>query len=95
MPTPTSTFSPQIARSGKPVTTDDLERDRVLKQRIGLFGWIRPEHLDIPMKLLEEGEASRVEDGSMSPASAEKSANSEISMGFLLFAQQGKCFLSE
>ncbi|KAG8755584.1 hypothetical protein FRC12_010847 [Ceratobasidium sp. 428] len=83
------TFSPQISRSGKPVTTDDLERDRVLKQRIALFGWIRPEHLDIPMKLPEGDSSSsekKVED--LSPASAEKSADSEISMGFLLFAQQ-------
>ncbi|QRW02927.1 vacuolar protein sorting-associated protein 9a [Ceratobasidium sp. AG-Ba] len=79
------TFSPQIARSGKPVTTDDLERDRVLKQRISLFGWIRPEHLDIPMKLPESGEPAEEK---MSPASAERAADSEISMGFLMFAQQ-------
>ncbi|OJA20453.1 hypothetical protein AZE42_06080 [Rhizopogon vesiculosus] len=32
----------------RPVTTDDLERDRVLSQRIALFGWLRPRHLDIP-----------------------------------------------
>jgi Rab5 GDP/GTP exchange factor len=32
----------------RPVTTDDLERDRVLSQRIALFGWLRPQHLDIP-----------------------------------------------
>ncbi|KAG9126433.1 hypothetical protein FRC07_003461 [Ceratobasidium sp. 392] len=81
------TFSPQIARSGKPVTTDDLERDRVLKQRIALFGWIMPEHLDIPMKLPEDDESAEAKE-SLSPASAEKSADSEISMGFLLFAQQ-------
>ncbi|KAG8705815.1 hypothetical protein FRC08_001442 [Ceratobasidium sp. 394] len=83
------TYSPQIARSGKPVTTDDLERDRVLKQRIALFGWIRPEHLDIPMKLPEAGDSEdEKREGNLSPASAEKSADSEISMGFLLFAQQ-------
>jgi len=28
--------------------TDDLERDRVLTQRIALFGWVEPAHLDIP-----------------------------------------------
>lgn len=33
--------------------TDDLERDRVLTQRIALFKWIEPKHLDIP-----EGEGS-------------------------------------
>ncbi|CAE6350015.1 unnamed protein product [Rhizoctonia solani] len=89
------TFTPQIARSGRPVTTDDLERDRVLKQRIGLFQWIKPEHLDIPMKLKdpEEIESEAVPSGqppveNSSPTNAEKSADSEISMGFLLFAQQ-------
>ena len=35
------------------MTTDDLERDRVLEQRIALFGWIEPKHLDVP-----EGEGS-------------------------------------
>ncbi|CAE6470703.1 unnamed protein product [Rhizoctonia solani] len=87
------TFTPQIARSGRQVTTDDLERDRVLKQRIALFQWIRPEHLDIPMKLKDQEEKESVPPGqpaaeSTSPASAEKFADSEISMGFLLFAQQ-------
>lgn len=32
----------------RPVTADDLERDRVLSQRIALFSWVRPRHLDIP-----------------------------------------------
>ena len=45
-----STFTPQIARSNPPrqITTDDLERDRVLTQRIALFGWVEPAHLDVP-----------------------------------------------
>ncbi|KAI0738447.1 hypothetical protein C8Q80DRAFT_1113260 [Daedaleopsis nitida] len=49
------TFTPQVARSvpPRPVTTDDLERDRVLEQRIALFGWIEAKHLDVP-----EGEGS-------------------------------------
>ena len=38
----------------RPVTSDDLERDRVLSQRIGLFGWIEGKHLDVP-----EGEGSK------------------------------------
>jgi hypothetical protein len=44
------TFTPQMARSNppRPITTDDLERDRVLSQRISLFGWIQPAHLDVP-----------------------------------------------
>jgi len=45
-----STFTPQIACSNppRPITTDDLERDRVLTQRISLFGWVEPAHLDVP-----------------------------------------------
>ncbi|KAI9440627.1 hypothetical protein H4582DRAFT_2212053 [Lactarius indigo] len=46
------TFTPQIAHSNppRPITTDDLERDRVLGQRIALFGWIEPSHLDVPYR---------------------------------------------
>ena len=44
------TFSPAVRKEGKwSVQTDDLERDRVLKQRIRLFGWITEAHLDVPM----------------------------------------------
>jgi len=31
------------------VTADDLEQDRVLAQRIFLFHWIKPSHLDVPV----------------------------------------------
>ncbi|KAG6840571.1 hypothetical protein C0991_005760 [Blastosporella zonata] len=49
------TFTPQVvyAVPPRPITADDLERDRVLSQRIALFGWIEEQHLDIP-----EGEGS-------------------------------------
>lgn len=30
------------------MTTDDLERDRILAQRIALFGWVEEKHLDVP-----------------------------------------------
>ena len=45
-----STFTPQIPRlvPPRPVTTDDLERDHVLAQRISLFGWVEEKHLDVP-----------------------------------------------
>jgi len=46
------TFSPAIATTlpKRPLTTDDLERDRVLSQRISLFSsWIQEKHLDIPV----------------------------------------------
>ena len=33
----------------RPITTDDLDRDRVLAQRIALFGWVEPKHLDVPV----------------------------------------------
>ncbi|KAF9006165.1 hypothetical protein BDQ17DRAFT_1389729 [Cyathus striatus] len=41
------TFTPQVARSipPRPITADDLERDRVLSQRIALFGWLEEKHL--------------------------------------------------
>ncbi|PPQ98935.1 hypothetical protein CVT24_003562 [Panaeolus cyanescens] len=50
------TFTPQLAEAvpPRPITTDDLERDRVLSQRIALFGWIEEKHLDVP-----EGEGSK------------------------------------
>jgi len=53
---PSSTFTPQLAKCipPRPITTDDLERDRVLSQRIALFGWLQEKHLDIP-----EGEGSK------------------------------------
>ncbi|KAG6888872.1 hypothetical protein C0992_007268 [Termitomyces sp. T32_za158] len=49
------TFTPQVAVAvpPRPITADDLERDRVLSQRIALFGWIAGRHLD-----LLEGEGS-------------------------------------
>lgn len=43
------TFTPAVAKEGKwTPQTDDLERDRVLAQRIELFGWLKEEHLDVP-----------------------------------------------
>ncbi|KAF9038495.1 hypothetical protein BJ165DRAFT_1393612 [Panaeolus papilionaceus] len=50
------TFTPQLAQAvpPRPITTDDLERDRVLSQRIALFGWIEEKHLDVP-----EGEGGK------------------------------------
>ncbi|KIK01464.1 hypothetical protein K443DRAFT_678328 [Laccaria amethystina LaAM-08-1] len=50
------TFTPQLSHvtPPRPITTDDLERDRVLSQRIALFGWVEEEHLDIP-----QGEGSK------------------------------------
>jgi Rab5 GDP/GTP exchange factor len=51
-----STFIPQVVRLIPPrqITTDDLERDRVLSQRTALFGWIEEKHLDVP-----EGEGGK------------------------------------
>lgn len=56
MLTRSSTFTPHISLAvpPRPVTSDDLERDRVLSQRIALFGWIEEKHLDVP-----EGEGSQ------------------------------------
>src|SRR5437879_1111438 len=45
-----STFIPNLPLLSppRPVTADDLERDRVLTQRIELFKWVKPLHLDTP-----------------------------------------------
>lgn len=45
-----STFTPQVVHAvpARPITADDLERDRVLSQRIALFDWIQEKHLDLP-----------------------------------------------
>ncbi|KAJ7180776.1 hypothetical protein C8R46DRAFT_593255 [Mycena filopes] len=45
------TFTPQVVQAvpRRIITADDLERDRVLTQRIALFGWIEESHLDIPV----------------------------------------------
>lgn len=44
------TFTPAVLKEGRwAVQTDDLERDRVLRQRISLFGWLSEEHLDVPV----------------------------------------------
>jgi len=42
------TFTPQIDRTGRSVSTDDLERDHVLEQRIRLFSWVDESHLEVP-----------------------------------------------
>jgi len=51
-----STFTPQVALlvPKRQITADDLERDRVLKERTALFGWLEEKHLDVP-----EGEGSK------------------------------------
>lgn len=51
------TFTPAVARDINPITglprrpisVDDLERDRILSQRVALFGWIEESHLDVPV----------------------------------------------
>ncbi|KAI6164564.1 hypothetical protein EDD17DRAFT_1561205 [Pisolithus thermaeus] len=42
------TFIPNLPllNPPRPVTADDLERDRILMQRVALFQWVRPSHLD-------------------------------------------------
>ena len=62
-----STFTPQIASvvPPRPVTTDDLERDRVLAQRIALFGWIEEKHLDVPEGEVNQGFLEFAQQGSI------------------------------
>ena len=35
---------------------DDIERDRVLAERIEIFDWVGPKELDIPDGMVESGE---------------------------------------
>jgi Rab5 GDP/GTP exchange factor len=35
---------------------DDIERDRVLAERIEIFDWVGPKELDIPEGMVESGE---------------------------------------
>ncbi|KAJ7623156.1 hypothetical protein FB45DRAFT_1061115 [Roridomyces roridus] len=51
------TFTPQVAQAvpRRQITVDDLERDRILTQRIALFGWMCEAHLDIPVGPGSEG----------------------------------------
>jgi hypothetical protein len=50
------TFTPALPllTPPRPITADDLERDRILAQRIILFHWLQPSHLDIPELETEE-----------------------------------------
>ncbi|SGY44678.1 BQ5605_C001g00189 [Microbotryum silenes-dioicae] len=46
------TFTPAIdlsALPGEMSPTGDIERDHVLSQRIRLFAWVKPSHLDLPL----------------------------------------------
>lgn len=51
--------------SGRPVTTDDLERDHILTQRIRLFGWVSETHLDIPLGENNEGFLNFAQQGNL------------------------------
>jgi hypothetical protein len=54
-----------ISSTFSPSTTDDKEKDEILRHKISIFRWIREEHLDIPviedndsfLKFAESGKA--------------------------------------
>ena len=62
------TFTPALDLStlssfpGQTSSTGDIERDAILAQRIKLFAWIKPSHLDLPIPDPVDGEEE--EDGS-------------------------------
>ena len=62
-----STFTPQVARTTppRPFNPDDLERDRVLGQRIYLFGWVEEMHLDVPVGEGSEGFVNFAQQGTI------------------------------
>ncbi|GAA6063984.1 hypothetical protein JCM10212_002416, partial [Sporobolomyces blumeae] len=63
------TFTPALDLSLFPAgmsPSGDTERDAVVRQRIRLFGWIEPKHLDLPIESRAEGTTDgdeREEDG--------------------------------
>jgi hypothetical protein len=44
------TFTPHAAAlmPPRPITCDDLDKDRALDQRIRIFQWLEPIHLEVP-----------------------------------------------
>jgi hypothetical protein len=51
-----STRVPEEARQKLGDLIDDIERDRVLGERIEIFDWIGPKELDIPEGMVQGGE---------------------------------------
>jgi len=47
---------PEEAREKLGDLMDDIERDRVLAERIEIFEWVGPKELDIPEGMVENGE---------------------------------------
>src|SRR5579859_1789800 len=47
---------PEEAREKLGDLMDDIERDRVLAERIEIFDWVGPKELDIPEGMVEGGE---------------------------------------
>jgi len=45
----------------------DLERDQVVRQRIRLFGWIEPKHLDLPISIDEPSNSIEGSSGEVTP----------------------------
>ncbi|KIY49951.1 hypothetical protein FISHEDRAFT_72180 [Fistulina hepatica ATCC 64428] len=78
------TFSPSLPnlRPPRPTTTDDLERDRVLSQRIKLFSWIEPRHLDLDFS------AHRIDAQSVSAVDDDELEEDPSVGGFIMFAEQ-------
>jgi Rab5 GDP/GTP exchange factor len=47
---------PEQAREKLGDLMDDIERDRVLAERIEIFEWVGPKELDIPEEMVKSGE---------------------------------------
>ncbi|KAK7203556.1 hypothetical protein BZA70DRAFT_312217 [Myxozyma melibiosi] len=51
------TFSPEIPRARRTFShEEDLLRDRVLEEKMGIWSWIEPEHLDVEKSIIDSGE---------------------------------------
>ncbi|KAG8854882.1 hypothetical protein FRB96_007282 [Tulasnella sp. 330] len=68
------TFTPQIDQMTHPVTTDDLERDHILRQRMKLFVWVKEEHLDVPVGEGSQGFLAFAQQGRSGSPAGEKNA---------------------
>ena len=63
----------------------------MLAQRIALFGWLAPRHLDVPVADETDTDVDREVAVEGEEVTLKPKAVGDGSKGFLMFAQQGAC----
>ena len=63
----------------------------MLAQRIALFGWLAPRHLDVPVADDSDADVDREVAVEGEEVTLKPKAVGDGSKGFLMFAQQGAC----